>query len=147
MWLEWNKLTTDMSKPCPRSVSEVSKERRIISASTTVGSARGKDEEEETIAMDSSRWKLVCFAMNASIVRRNSAASSALGTHSSSAAGAASFLLRIPRSVSDRRSSGDRRRRRSFPPILSDRLRRISTRTASLSSNSGAGAGAGAGTE
>ncbi|URD97856.1 hypothetical protein MUK42_10261 [Musa troglodytarum] len=101
---------------------------------------------ETTAVIDSSRWNLACFAMNASIVRRNSSASS---TPSSSTASVSSSAFFRPTSVSDRRSSDRAFRRRTVLPDRLLRSARVSTHTA-LSSNttsSGVGAGLGGGSE
>ncbi|BAF18346.1 Os05g0581600 [Oryza sativa Japonica Group] len=103
------------------------------------------------MVIDSSRWNLVCLAMNASTVRRNSSASSAPQHTSASRAVTDDRRLR-PLSDSDRRSSGDTARRNApREPIFSDLLRlgarALLTRTACLSSNAAAAAGAAGATD
>ncbi|CAL4909720.1 unnamed protein product [Urochloa decumbens] len=99
--------------------------------------------------MDSSRWNRVCFAMNASTVRRNSSASS-IPQHACASRAVTDDRRRRPFSDSDRRSSGDAARRAaSRGPIFSDLLRlgaraSLLTRTAGLSSNAACAAGSGA---
>ncbi|RLN27863.1 hypothetical protein C2845_PM05G28070 [Panicum miliaceum] len=88
---------------------------------------------------DSSRWNRVCFAMNASTVRRNSSASS-MPQHACASRAVTDDRRRRPFSDSERRSSGDTARRARLAPIFSDLLRRgarasLLARTAGLSSN------------
>ncbi|PUZ64607.1 hypothetical protein GQ55_3G156000 [Panicum hallii var. hallii] len=71
---------------------------------------------------DSSRWNRVCFAMNASTVRRNSSASS-MPQHACASRAVTDDRRRRPFSDSERRSSGDTARRARRGPIFSDLLR------------------------
>ncbi|KAG2617270.1 hypothetical protein PVAP13_3NG179605 [Panicum virgatum] len=98
---------------------------------------------------DSSRWNRVCFAMNASTVRRNSSASS-MPQHACTSRAVTDDCRRRPFSDSERRSSGDAARRARRGPIFSDLLRlgaraSLLARAAGLSSNAApARAGSGA---